>query len=429
MKKIKLVLPNKNENVIPNKSGLYPLLEPPNVSILNQVYATSDLMSNPLYKNDSGTNTTPTDTSTPRTAQTANKMKKASIVTNNDDNVKNENNESYDTNIKSSSETPSNVTKSNKEKLENKTINNVLYMIKMPKVGTISKNKLYHEIIPKELESRDPNALKNGKKNVILNSHQAELNSLSSERTKGNEGDAEFYLIPYTSLKQTIRQCQKINRGITKLRTPDYPKKAATIFQEYYLAKKPTSTASESYLNSKTSTDDPKLNLKKQNKRKTINKMHDLAIKYISASSPDILDRKEKEKEEEEKEKEEEIKKLSTSTKNHLNRAYYYNSVNDNRNQYENNNGYDIKVVELGNLKFHTAFQKSGTQHREPLMVNGCGYPKSRVKSANDINKKDPSYEEKWLKPYHSYSSFSSILSSYPSYSHNVIILIIKSIL
>jgi len=293
---------------------------------------------------------------------------------------------------------------------ENKNIDNILYIVKKPNIGLISEDRFYNEIVNNEVNNvtqpSDLDEIKKEKvkKSIIIENLNAAKNPHSE---KENECDSEFYLVPYDSLKSTIKHCQTINKDIIKLTSRDYPKKAATIYKEYYLDKTSKSTPA---LNSR-SLLQSKLDLNSYLDLKSIKK-NKIPIKYINSSTPEFLNENNNK----------EGKKLSRSIKSHLNRAYYYNSINDNYKKYEND--YDIKTISLGNLKFHTAFHRNSINNSS-LMINGCG-SKLKTKSAMEINKNENelTYEEKRLKPYHSYSSYSSILSSYPSYTYDVIIYI-----
>ncbi|OUM57562.1 hypothetical protein PIROE2DRAFT_17423, partial [Piromyces sp. E2] len=397
--KIKLVLPNKNENVIPKKPIDYPLLEPPNVSILNQVFVTSDIMSQSINKDSSIKDNNPTNKSC-----LMNKLN--NHANNNEDSSVNDINTTNKLGsikklhqLNSTSRSNKNLTDSSniktnhlydfsdldEKEYEKENIDNVLYVVKKPNIGLISDNKLYHEIMNNEVNDttqqlnndNGKEEKKNKKTSLIMESVDATKNPHSE---KENECDSEFFLIPYNSLKSTIKHCQVINKDVNKLTNRNYPKKAATLYKDYYRGGIP--------------------------------------IKFISSSTPEYLNRNYNDNDNNNN-KLKEVGKLKSSTKSHLNQLYYYNSVIDNYHKY--NSDYNIKAISLGNLKFHTAFQKNALQNNS-LMINGHA-PKSRAKSTNEINSKNENqltYEEKRLKPYHSYSSYSSILSSYPSYTYNV---------
>ncbi|ORX46668.1 hypothetical protein BCR36DRAFT_297118, partial [Piromyces finnis] len=388
--KIKLVLPCKNEKVIPKKPKYYPLMEPPNVSICNQIYVTSNLLSN--NKNSS-------------MEENQKKLKS--------------NNKLYQINgysknniMISSNESELNDVLDEEEYLEKKKINNILYIVKKPNIGLMSENKLYNEIIDTEVINNTPSTKvdekgkekKNKKSSVIIESVEATLNPHSK---KENECDADFYLIPYDSLKTTIKYCQTINKDVKKLTTKNYVDKTATIYKDYYLEKQPKST---SELKTNTRYDDDDLEYIR------LMKKHKIPIKHINSLTATLFSSEFPNKNIN-KEQQEKPKKITNLEKSHLNQAYYYNSIRDNTMEYLNKD-YDINPIPLGNSKFHTLLQKNGLGN-EPLMINGHN-PKTKSLSEVEINKNKEnglSYEEKRLIPYHSYSSYSSLLSSYPSFT------------
>lgn len=389
-------MPNKNENIVPSDKKIYPLLEPPNVSIFNQIYATSDIMSHSLNKNSQINSN---DSNTPynnkpildHLNQTKNKINKEESSKHlNDLNIKN------------------NILAVDENECKDRKINNVLYMVKKPKMVT-SQEKLQNEInaIVNPINTTNDENKNDNNNTVIINDiDHIKVPYLNDEE---NECDCEFYLIPYDSLKSTIKSCQSINRDVIKLTTKNYSQKAASIYKDYNLEKKPKSTSDIN----------PLLNPDSITK-------HGIPIKYInkkSKSMPLVSGNIKELKGEEYQKTGEKLKSKSKSTVE-LNQMYYHNSVKDNYNKYLSES-YDVKAISLGNLKFHTAFQKRNIN--EPLMINGYA-PKTKSKSLisySKNNKNEPSYEEKRLKPYHSYSSYSSLLSSYPSYTFDVILIYI----
>ncbi|ORX87686.1 hypothetical protein BCR32DRAFT_264105 [Anaeromyces robustus] len=344
----------------------------------------------------------------------------------------NNNNNDYKLNkirIKNDLSSENNVLDIDEEKIKKNNIENIIYVLKKPNIGHISDHKIYNELINSEIDNKkngknknnvliienknsidtnftynddgnnnnnienknnnnnNNNNNENENKNDIENENKNDKeNIINNNKIEKNHSDCDCYLIPYQSLKTTIKACQNINRGIKKLNNELYSQKATTIYKDYYL-----------------NTDNNKSIINSDNKSFKKNEKNNVPIKHIISKSKNKLKYVSFDNEHKSK------------SINDIYRNYYYNSVNDNYEKYKNDL-YDVKAISLGNLKFHTLFQKK--KEDKPLMINGYS---SNIKAKSTLElkscKKSLTYEEKRLKPYHSYSSYSSILSSYPSYT------------